>query len=79
MLKCYLLSFLMTTIVFLCLITEDNMDNMSNKNNMKNVKNTIDTMRNSSMDCLDCLDQLILVVHLPDASVTKTNDYFYLL
>ena len=82
MLKCNLLSFLMTTIVFLCLIIEDNMDNMdnmNNMNNMKNVKNTIDTMRNSSMDCLDCLDQLILVVHLPDASVTKTNDCFYLL
>ena len=28
---------------------------------------------------LDCLDQLILVVHLPDSSVTNTNDCFYLL
>ena len=73
MLKCYLLSFLMTTIVFPCLIIE------VYKENMKNVKNTIDTMRNSSMDCLDCLDQLIFVVHLPDASVTNTNDCFYLL
>ena len=24
---------------------------------------------------VDCLDQLILVVHLPDASVVNTNDY----
>ena len=49
--------------------------------NMKNVKNTINTMRNSSMENfnLDCLDQLILVVHLPDVSVTNTNDCFYLL
>ena len=72
MLKCYLLSFLMTTIVFPCLIIEVN---------MKNVKNTINTMRNSSMENfnLDCLDQLILVVHLPDVSVTNTNDCFYLL
>ena len=78
MLKCYLLSFLMTTIVFLCLITEVNMNNM---NNVKNVKNTINTMRNSSMENfhLDCLDQLILVVHLPDVSVTNANDCFYLL
>ena len=81
MLKCYLLSFLMTTIVFLCLITEVNMNNMNtlnNMNNMKNMKNTVDTM-NSSLDCLDCLDQLVLVVHLPAVSVTKTNDCFYLL
>ena len=36
---------------------------------------------NSSMENfnLDCLDQLILVVHLPDVSVTNTNDCFYLL
>ena len=62
----------MTTIVFLCLIIEVN---------MKNVKNTINTMRNSSMENfnLDCLDQLVLVVHLPDVSVTNTNDCFYLL
>lgn len=60
---------------FLCLITEVNMNNM---NNMKNVQCT---MRNSSMENfhLDCLDQLILVVHLPDASVTNTNGCFYLL
>ena len=78
MLKCYLLSFLMTTIVFLCLIIEVNMNNMNNMNNMKNVQCT---MRNSSMENfhLDCLDQLILVVHLPDVSVTNTNDCFYLL
>ena len=65
----------MTTIAFLCLITEVNMNNM---NNMKNVQGT---MRNSSMENfhLDCLDQLILVVHLPDVIVTNTNDCFYLL
>ena len=40
----------MTTIVFLCLITEVNVNNMNNMNNMKNVKNTINTMRNSSME-----------------------------
>ena len=75
MLKCYLLSFIMTTILFLCLITEVNMNNM---NNMKNVQCA---MRNSNMENfhLDCLDQLILVVHLPDVSVTNTNDCFYLL
>ena len=38
MLKCYLLSFLMTTIVFLCLITEVNVNNMNNMNNVKNVQ-----------------------------------------
>ena len=70
MLKCYLLSFLMTTIVFPCLIIEVNMEN---------VKNTMNTMKNSSMENfnLDCLDQLILVVHLPDVSVTNTNGCFY--
>ena len=50
-------------------------------NNMNNMKNVQCTMRNSSMENfhLDCLDQLILVVHLPDVSVTNTNDCFYLL
>ena len=78
MLKCYLLSFLMTTLVFLCLIIEVEYGNMEN---LENVKNTINTMRNSSMENfnLDCLDQLISVVHPPDASVTNTNDCFYLL
>ena len=73
--KCYLLSFLMTTIVFSCLIIE------VNTINLRNVKNTIDIMKDSSMEnfTLDCLDQLLLVVHLPDVSVTNTNDYLYLL
>ena len=70
MLKCYLLSFLMTTIVFSCLIIEVNMEN---------VKNTMNTMKNSSLESfnLDCLDQLILVVHLADVNVTNTNGHFY--
>ena len=73
--KCYLLSFLMTTIVFSCLIIE------VNTINLRNVKNTIDIMKDSSMEnfTLDCLHQLILVVHLPDVSVTNTNHYLYLL
>ena len=76
MLKCYILSFLMTTIVFLYLITEvdvNDLNDVNNMNNMNNMKNVQCTMRNSSMDCLDCLDQLILVVHLPDVSVSVTN------
>ena len=75
MLKCYSLSFLMITIVFSCLIREVKSENL------RNVKNTINTMKDSSMENfnLDCLDQLILVIHLPDVSVTNTNDYLYLL
>ena len=78
MLKCYLLLFLITIIIILYLITEVNMNNMNNMNNLENVQCT---MRNSSMEnfYLDCLDQLILVVHLPDVSVTNTNDCYYLL
>ena len=66
---CYLLSFLMTTIVFSCLIIEVNL------RNTKNTMLTMNVMKNSSMENfhLDCLDQLILVVHLPDVSVTNTN------
>ena len=75
MLKCYLLSSLMAIIVFSCLIIE------VKSGNLRNVKNTINIMKDSSMENfnLDCLDQLILVVHLPDVSVTNTNDYLYLL
>ena len=75
MLKCYLLLFLITIIIILYLITEVNM------NNMNNLENVQCTMRNSSVEnfYLDCLDQLILVVHLPDVSVTNTNDCYYLL
>ena len=49
--------------------------------NMENVKDTMNTMKISGMKNfnLDCLDQLILVVHLPDVSVTNTNGCFYLL
>ena len=41
----------------------------------------LNKLENSSMKNLhvDCLDQLILVVHLPDVSVTNTNDCHYLL
>ena len=72
MLKCYLLLFLLATIVFSCLIIEVN---------LRNMKNTIDIMKDSSMENfnLNCLDQLILVVHLPDVSVTNTNDCSYIL
>ena len=68
-LKSYLLSFLMTIIVFLYLITE--VVNLHNLNNVNHVNN----LENSSMENLhlDCLDQLILVVHLPDVSVTNTK------
>ena len=73
MLKCYLLSFLMTTIVFSCLIIEENL------RNTKNSMLTMNVMKNSSMENfnLDWLDQLILVVHLPDVNVTNTNGCFY--
>ena len=48
--------------------------------NLNNV-NHVNKLENSSMKNLhvDCLVQLILVVHLPDVSVTNTNDYHYLL
>ena len=74
MFKCYLLSFLMTTIVFLYLITEVNLHNLNTVNNVNNLENS--SMENLH---LDCLDQLILVVYLPDVSVTNTNDCYYLL
>ena len=64
----------MTTIVFLYLITEVNRHNLNTVNNVNNLENS--SMENLH---LDCLDQLILVVHLPDVSVTNTNDCFYLL
>ena len=43
--------------------------------------NIVNKLENSSMKNLhvNCLDQLILVVHLPDVSVTTTNDYHCLL
>ena len=65
----------MTIIVFPYLITE--VVNLHNLNNVNHVNN----LENSWMKSLhvDCLDQLILVVHLPDVSVTNTNDCHYLL
>ena len=66
----------MTIIVFLYLITQVvvNLDNLNNVNHVNNLENS--SMENLH---LDCLDQLILVVHLPDVSVTNTNDCHYLL
>ena len=66
----------MTVIVFLYLITEV----VVNQHKLNNV-NHVNNLENSSMRSLhvDCLDQLILVVHLPDVSVTNTNDCHYLL
>ena len=69
-----MLFIIMTTIVFLYLITEVNLHNLSNVNNVNNLENS--SMENLH---LDCLDQLILVVYLPDVSVTNTNDCYYLL
>ena len=66
----------MTVIVFLYLITEVdiNVHSLNNVNYVNKLKNT--NMKNLHVDCLD---QLILVVHLPDVSVTNTNDCHYLL
>ena len=65
----------MTTIVFSCLITE--VINDTDTISLRNMENAIDIMKDSNME--DCLDQLILVVHLPDVSVTNTNDCSYIL
>ena len=69
----------MTIIVFLYLITEV-VDLDINLHSLNNV-NYVNKLKNSNMKNLhvDCLDQLILVVHLPDVSVTNTNDCHYLL
>ena len=66
----------MTIIVFSYLITEVDI----NPHSLNNV-NYVNKLKNSNMKNLhvDCLDQLILVVHLPDVSVTNTNDCHYLL
>ena len=65
----------MTTIVFSCLITE--VINHTDTISLRNMENTTVIMKDSNMK--DCLDQLILVVHLPDVSVTNTNDCSYIL
>ena len=46
-----------------------------------NIVNHVNKLESSSMKNLhvNYLDQLILVVHLPDVSVTTTNDYHCLL
>ena len=58
------------TYCILMLITE-----VLNMENLRNTMLTMNVMENSSMENfhLDCLDQLILVVHLPDVSVSNTN------
>ena len=57
------------------LITEVvNLHNLNNVNHVNNLENS--NMKNLHVDCLD---QLILVAHLPDVSVTNTNDCHYLL
>ena len=65
----------MTPIVFSCLLTE--IINHTDTISLRNMENAIDIMKDSNME--DCLDQLILVVHLPDVSVTNTNDCSYIL
>ena len=82
--QCYL-SCLIAIIVFSSFITEIMVDVDSDANDINlhslNIVNHVNKLENSSMKNLhvDCLDQLILVVHLPDVSVTNTNDYHYLL
>ena len=44
---------------------------------LRNMENATVIMKDSNIK--DCLDQLILVVHLPDVSVTNTNDCSYIL
>ena len=62
----------MTIIVFLYFITEV-IDHDINLHSLTYVNK----LRNFNMKELhvDCLDQLILVVHLPDASIVNTNNY----
>ena len=57
-----------------------NIDSDVNDINLHSV-NIVNKLENSSMKNLhvNYLDQLILVVHLPDVSVTTTNDYHCLL
>ena len=61
------------------IVVDSDVDDI-NLHNLNNV-NHVNKLENSSMKNLhvDCLDQLILVVHLPDVSVTNTNDYHCLL
>ena len=65
----------MTIIVFLYFIIEviEDIDHDINLHSL----NYVNKLRNSNTKDLhvDCLDKLILVVHLPDVSVAKTNDY----
>ena len=62
-LEWYLLSFLMTIIVFLFYYRGELNVNLNLNLNLN----------------LECLDQLIVVVQLPDVSHTNTNGYLYLL
>ena len=66
-------------LIFITEVISD-VDSDVNDINLHSV-NTVNKLENSSMKNLhvNCLDQLILVVHLPDVSVTTTNDYHCLL
>ena len=70
--------FLLATILGTEVISD--VDSDVNDINLHSV-NIVNKLENSSMKNLhvNCLDQLILVVHLPDVSVTTTNDYHCLL
>ena len=82
--QCYL-SCLIAIIVFSSFITEvisviSDVDSDVTDVNLHSV-NIVNKLESSSMKNLhvNCLDQLILVVHLPDVSVTITNDFHCLL
>ena len=66
-------------LIFITEVISD-VDSDVNDINLHSV-NIVNKLENSSMKNLhvNCLDQLILVVHLPDVSVTTTNDYHCLL
>ena len=63
-------------VIFITEVIISDVDSDVNDINLHSV-NIVNKLENSSMKNLhvNCLDQLILVVHLPDVSVTTTNDY----
>ena len=66
--------------IFITEVVISDVDSDVNDINLHSV-NIVNKLENSSMKNLhvNCLDQLILVVHLPDVSVTTTNDFHCLL
>ena len=66
-------------LIFITEVISD-VDSDVNDINLHSV-NIVNKLENFSMKNLhvNCLDQLILVVHLPDVSVTTTHDYHCLL